>query len=405
MIMNMKKLLIGLLVVTLFAGCKNEVEETPAERTVLIYMAAQNNLSNWSGSGTRFANSDIEEIKEGIENLGNNNLVIYIDKAKDPSANYDDHIPYMLRFRNGELKDSIPMDDSMLPCDPTTMKTVIERAFTDYPAKDYGLVLWGHATGWLFKDSIANNAARNRAYGGSNKNESNQGSGDLWMNIPSLAKTLKALPHLTFIFADCCHMMSVECAYELKDVCDYFIGSSAEIPANGAPYNRIMAAMMDKETFYQSICDIYASRYRSRIPLAVVKSSEMANLADATKTILQAMKAQGLPEYPNLDNLIYYLDRNLYDINHFIMTYATKYGIEAEYQSWKQAFDKAVIYNKFATDWSTMSHVDFDDFEITEENYSGVSMFIPQQKLKSTDNKNIKKMSWYYAADLNSIGW
>jgi hypothetical protein len=285
------------------------------------------------------------------------------------------------------------------------MKAVIERAFTDYPGKDYGLVLWGHATGWLFTDSIANNAARNRAYGGSNKNESNQGSGDLWMNIPSLAKTLKALPHLTFIFADCCHMMSVECAYELKDVCDYFIGSSAEIPASGAPYNRIMAAMMDKETFYQSICDIYASMYRNRIPLAVVKSSEMANLADATKTILQAMKAQGLPEYPNLNNLIYYLDRNLYDINHFIMTYATKYGIEAEYQSWKQAFDKAVIYNKFATDWSTMSHVDFDDFEITEENYSGVSMFIPQQKLKSTDNKNIKKMSWYYAADLNSIGW
>ena len=263
----------------------------------------------------------------------------------------------------------------MLPCDPTTMKTVIERAFTDYPAKDYGLVLWGHATGWLFTDSIANNAARNRAYGGSNKNESNQGSGDLWMNIPSLAKTLKALPHLTFIFADCCHMMSVECAYELKDVCDYFIGSSAEIPASGAPYNRIMAAMMDKETFYQSICDIYASMYWNRIPLAVVKSSEMANLADATKTILQAMKAQGLPEYPNLDNLIYYLDRNLYDINHFIMN------------------------------WSTMDHVDFDDFEITEENYSGVSMFIPQQKLKSTDNKNIKKMSWYYAADLNSIGW
>ena len=220
----MKKILIGLLAMTMlmFVGCGKddpETEDPVAERTVLIYMAAQNNLTLWPNTSNRFAEYDLKEIKKGIESMGDNHLVIYVDKAKDPISGYDDYKPYLLHYRKGELRDSIPLDESMLPCNPATMKTVIEKAFTDYPGKDYGLVLWGHATGWLFKnDSIANNSARNRAYGGTNKNGSNQGSGDLWMNIPTLAKTLKTLPHLKFIFADCCNMMCAECAYELKDV-------------------------------------------------------------------------------------------------------------------------------------------------------------------------------------------
>ena len=389
-----------------FIGCNKDDEETEdpiAERTVLIYMAAQNNLSYWPGSGYRFAKNDLDEIKQALPQMGDNNLVIFVDKSKDPNSLYDDHNPYLLHYRKGELRDSVPLDSTMVPCDPTMMKNVINRVFTDYPAKDYGLVLWGHASGWLVKsDSIASYTARQRAYGGSNLNNSNQGAGDRWMNIPTLAKILKTVPHLKFIFADCCNMMCAECAYELKDVCDYFIASPAEIPGKGAPYNTVVPAMMEKESFYKSICDNYAQYYNNNVPLAVVKTSEMGNLAAATKTVLQSMKAaDNLQQYPNLSNLIYYLDHNLYDANHFIKTNAT----EAEYNSWKQAFDKAVVYKKFAKKWDTMNHVSFFDFDMTEEYFGGVSMFIPQWKLQNTDNVLIKKMGWYYAAGYSSVGW
>ena len=126
----MKKLLIGLFAVALFVGCHkddNEEEDPIAERTVLIYMAAQNNLSYWPGSGYRFAESDLKEIKKGVKNLGDNHLVIYVDKAKDPVSSYDDHKPYLLHYRKGELKDSIPMDSTALACDPATFKTVIKK--------------------------------------------------------------------------------------------------------------------------------------------------------------------------------------------------------------------------------------------------------------------------------------
>ena len=401
----MKKLLIALLALTMFIGCEkdgpnNEVY-TKAQRTVLIYMAAQNNLTYDTGS--RFAGGDLNEIKQGIRNMGDNHLVVYVNKAKDPNTYIDDHLPYLLHYYKGELRDSIPMDSTMMPCDPATLKAVMQRSFNDYPANDYGLVLWGHATGWLFRsDTIAYTGARNRAYGGTNLNESVRGSGDKWMNIHTLAQMLKTQPHLKFIFADCCNMMCAECAYELKDVCDYFIGSPAEIPGKGAPYELIVPAMMEKETFYRSICDKYAEQYNNRVPLAVAKSSEMPGLAAATKTVLQSMKAaDNLPQYPNMSGLIYYLDQNLYDMNHFIKTYAS----EAEYQSWKQAFDQAVIYKKFARRWDTMNHVYFDYFDITEEYFGGMSMFVPQWKLQTTDNQFIRKFGWYYAAGYSDVEW
>ena len=399
----MKKILIGLLAIVTFVGCeKDEPEEDPiAERTVFIYMAAQNNLSYYPIYGYRYAEADLKEIHQGIKNLGNNNLVVYVDKAKDPIASRNDNKPYLLRFRNGELRDSIPMDSTMIACDPATLKAVANKVFTDYPANDYGLVLWGHANGWLIrKDTIASNSVRKRAYGGTNLNESYHNSGDVWMNIPTLAKVLKTLPHLKFIFADCCNMICAECAYELKDVTDYLIGSPAEIPGLGAPYNTIIPAMMEKETFVTSIVDKYAAYYNNRIPLAVVKSNEMTSLAAATKNVLQSMKAaDNLDKYPNLNYLIYYLNHNLYDMNHFIITYASE---DDEYYSWKLAFDKTVIYKKYASRWDTNNCVYFD-FEINETYFGGMSMYIPQKY--SEDNQLIKQFGWYHAAGYESVGW
>ena len=128
---------------TMFVGCHKddpEEEDPVAERTVLIYMAAQNNLSYWPGSGYRFADADLKEIKQAIKNLGDDHLVIYVDKAQDPVASYDDHKPYLLHYRKGELRDSIPMDSTAMACDPTTFKTVAKKAVTDVPGKDYGIV-------------------------------------------------------------------------------------------------------------------------------------------------------------------------------------------------------------------------------------------------------------------------
>ena len=401
----MRKLLIGICALTLFVACHKDDEPTkpdsPVDRTVLIYMAGENNLTNWDNTASgKYVDRDLAEIKIGAKSIGaNNNLLVYVDKA-------DSIPPYMLYFWKGELKDSIAMPES-LTSDPSVLENVARKAFTEYPANSYGLVLWGHATGWVIRnDSVSYNAmARRKAYGGDNGNNTTRGAGTSWMNIPSMAKALAQLPHLDFIFADCCEMMCVECAYELKDVTDYFISSPAEIPAQGAPYNTVVPAMMEKTTFWSSIVDKYYEQNTeslgNKVPLAVVKTSGMTNLANATRSILQSIATeQTIAPYPNLSGLIYYFNREYYDMNNFLLKYAS----EAEYNTWKKVFDDAVIYKKLATEWDT-NNVYFSDFDINETTYGGVSMFIPKYSLQWSDNNTIKQMKWYYAAGYSDIGW
>jgi hypothetical protein len=71
-----KYITISISALLLFASCNREDEPPvviPATRTVIVYMAADNDLS-------ADAFSDIEEIKEGFEETGTN-LVVFIDPA------------------------------------------------------------------------------------------------------------------------------------------------------------------------------------------------------------------------------------------------------------------------------------------------------------------------------------
>ena len=225
------------------------------------------------------------------------------------------------------------------------------------------------------------------------------------MNIPTMAKMLSKLPHLSFIFADCCNFQCLESAYELRHVTDYIIGSPAEIPGVGAPYNTVVPAMFEKTSFWQSIVDRY---YEQRaegfdVALSVIKTSEMENLTNATGIVLPSIKANINGKYPDMSGIIhYYYDQKYYDANHFVL----KFAPTNEYTVWKQALDKAVIYKKMATKWMTIVSWNnyYTDFEMTEENYGGVSIFVPQWS-SASENDNIKKMGWYKAAHYEDIGW
>jgi hypothetical protein len=81
-----------------------------------------------------------------------------------------------------------------------------------------------------------------------------------------------------------------------------------------------------------------------------------------------------------------------------------KYAPEAEYNSWKKVFDDAVVYSKMATEWDT-GKVWFDDFDMNEKTFGGVTMFIPRYNLQWSDNLTIRQMKWYYAAGYSDIGW
>ena len=216
-------IIIILCTLTIVSACKDEDEEETivwGDRTVIVYLSGENSLSS-------VVATDIEEMKRGSRLIGNNNLVVYVDRS------YKSELPWLARIRDGQITDSVSVADIGIDkrdvdsSDPTVMKAVLLYAIRHYPARrDYGLVLWGHSTGWLSSDF---SARRTRAYGIDNGHNSLSNTGN-WMTIPDLQRVLSTVPHLKFIFADCCNFMCLESLYELRNVADYIIGSPAEIP-------------------------------------------------------------------------------------------------------------------------------------------------------------------------------
>lgn len=408
----MKKLLLMLCVLAAFAACSKD-SDAPADktvatgRTVIVYMSGENSLSP-------YVTYNLNEMLDGSKKLGSEDcLLVYVDRSRSSE------LPWMARIQNGQVTDSVSISDMGISTkneyasDPNIMESVLKYAVSHFPAtRDYGLVLWGHSTGWIINsDSIQ----YTRAYGVDNGINSSVDNNGKWLNIPTLARVLRKLPHMKFIFADCCMFMCLESLYELRDVADYIIGSAAEIPQDGAPYQTVVPALFDSDNFATKIVDNYYAQKNGDqknldLPLVAVKMSEMNQLANATRTALQSIKAKQTTTYADLKDLIYYFynDRRafysaehsiFYDAGDFIRAKAS----ETDYNTWKQALEKAVVKKTTSSHWYTAFKWDVfygNNFKATADRQSGVSMYIPQDPSKgnhATYQQDLQKFAWYNA--------
>ncbi|MBQ3632570.1 MAG: hypothetical protein II949_15280 [Prevotella sp.] len=380
----MKQFLTILAALCLLTSCHDDDDRT-YERIVMVYMANDNTGGFYLGQ-----RSDVREMIEGTESLTRDQKVVaFIDNPNEK--------PYILEIAQGDTTRVHQFDESLNSSDATVMGDVLTWIVNRYKAESYGLVLWGHATGWEFTGVAASRGPR-KAYAIEHSTT--------WMQIPDMARALSRLPKLAYIFADCCCLQCIEVDYELRNVADYIIASAAEIPSDGAPYQTVVPALFGTgNDFYKAIVDAYYAQsiYNYREPLSVVKTSELDDLAAATHTVLSTFLPASEMSYPDVSGLIYYYDRAFFDMNDFILRHAS----DNDYQEWRRAFDKAVVYKTMAKRWMA-NHVKFT-FDVTEERYGGVSMFVPQDGNYNLFfdqlNKTISRMQWYSAARLNVFGW
>ena len=391
-----------------------KITRTDAQaKTVLVYMAGRNSLSN-------IVDVDLNEMKRGSKYLVNDdNLLVFVrryDKTEQP---------WLARIKDGEVIDTVSLDGMGIrssdgqdcASDPAVMEGVMRYAFNHYPAKNgyYGLVLWGHGSGWLMMDEVEPN--RSRAFGlddGSNANSQDE----RWINIPTLANILKGMPHLKYIMCDCCNMMCLENLYELRTVCDYVIGSPAEIPGQGAPYDQIVPDLFGDGHFYSRLIDKYYASVNGNLPLTAVQTSEMEHVAQATRQALQAMDPAGgfdAGAYPDMTGLIHYYHTDArtytdaavsffpeYNIFYDAGDFFLKHAPQEVYRQWKQALDKAIVERRNATTWETdkVWQHKYADFTVTDKKMHGVSIFVPQDPAKGNYakyNEDIRQMEWYKA--------
>lgn len=416
----MKHLLILISAALLFVSCGHDDNDTPtpqtiANRTVIVYMSAENNLSLFSAR-------DTVEMLLGTKTLSkDNNLIVYIDRAKESGMKTGQELPSIKKIEGGKSTLIKQYDQDFISTDPEKMTEVLELIAKDYPAKSYGLVLWSHATGWCIEnDSVAvdPNSNLRRAFGRDTGNNTTDAQNNgKWINIPTMAKVLQHLSfRFDYIFADCCNMSNAETAYELRNVTDYLVSSPAEIPANGAPYDKMITYLFGNGIqAYKGLVDAYADAYYSKMPMTVIQMNQMEQLANATRVILSTLEPTADKNFKlnkNAAGLMYYdgvrMDRlcSLYDMNDFLQQNAT----EDNYKQWKQAFDRAVIYKRYADSWTTNGHVLFSLFTPSEEKFGGMSMYIPQTfynnySYSSNYNTTYRNMQWYWAVGWNNYGW
>ena len=180
--MNSKFQIIGILYlffsVFLFTSCQKEdfVVEDPVDRTVLVYMLANNNLSE-------YANQNIELMLSAASKgaLNGGNLIVYLDDKKGNSQ--------LIRITKSKGYEVIKKYEERNSANSIVLKEVIEDMMSMYPAKDYGLIFWGHGSGWMegtTSQTMYNLQKRNlsglpltRAYGV---------DGNYWMNIDNLVE-------------------------------------------------------------------------------------------------------------------------------------------------------------------------------------------------------------------------
>ena len=393
----MKYLLTVLCGFMLFAGCNEDNEVTndteSKENTVIVYVTGDNSLNEFVDENVNDAISATEHLDDSCR------LVMIVDKRYAK--------PYILEVKKGVVEKRTDYDKDFTMTDPAEMKEVLTSVMNEHKSNNFGLLLWGHSTGWF----IESDSVKTRGYGPDSESGTGQTSSK-WINFPTLASVLESLPlKFEYIIGDCCLLQCAEVAYELRNSTHYLIGSPAETTSVGFPYKQIVPYLFDfSESSYFKIADIgnhyYYDTEEITLPLSVVKTSAMQDLASATKGVIEA----GALPYPvSTSDAVYYFkwyDKKnvktpiMYDIRSIMKrNVATNH-----YTQWEKALDAAVIYKKRCNKWIT-SYQWTDDFTVTDDNYGGMSMYFPMEKMDGMPyydcNENIKKMQWYEAAGID----
>ena len=370
-----------------------EEPEGPIERTVLMYVVADNNLSS-------FAEDDLEEVRLGMANVpATTALFVYMDKA------YGN--PQLLKFRNvnGDVREEVVKEyEDRNSTGVEETQEVFQDVFENpaYQAESYALIYWSHCDGW-----IPYPLPSSRWIG------QDAGNGDNRMNLSDFKEIMSQAPHFDFIMFDACFMQSIEVAYELRDYANYYIASPTETPGPGAPYDAVLpyiaqegasAALAD--AYFNVYDDLYAAgagisntNWTGGASICVLNMAELGALAGLT--------AQFLPEEADTQSLveeIFNYDRRSHSDSHYVGYYDWAQMMqtlldEEDYTAWKEAFDSAVVYwNTTPMNYSSSAGM------FSMEGTHGVTHYIPQS-VTSARAEAYRSLEWYEAAGLSKLGW
>lgn len=381
--------------------CFRPEEEHIYDRTVLVYIAAENSLSP-------FYRDDINEMMEAVDDIpANSRLIVYLD---------DTQLPRLISIEKSEegvatKKVLHQYEKEQDSGDPETLHKTMSWVTEQYPSHSYGLILWSHGDAW-----VPAKAPMQRSICIDNNQNSSYNDNGSKMNIAEVADVLSTFPRMEFILFDACFMQSAEVAYELRHTTRHIVASPAEIPGPGAPYDRIVKPMFASPFDASKIAEEYFLAYSDDnresslqdygVLLSVVDCDLMEDFAAITAEMIKKYAAENM-KLP-MGNIQRYCPKptkslpNFYDMNDYMRHLITD---EADYTRWKDSLEKTVYYTVATPWWYSIysnKEVEYVDLDV----YSGISCYVPQSGSLYTDlNSKIRTTSWYTAAGWQQAGW
>lgn len=374
------------------------VKGDTVSRTLLLYLIAENSISD-------YLEDDFDEVKRAAYDLPDDvRLFVYFDNSDTT------HLPSLIQYHpyNKRLIENVvyTFEEDVCSSDTAVLGKVLDVILDDYPTQALDLVMGSHADGWI-RHGV--NTAPNRSIGIDNGKNTYSNTITTTIEIEELAVLLEQLPlKIDRLMFDACLMQGVEIAYALRNAVNWIIASSAEIPAYGAPYDKVVQEFFNPVSGVEGIMYEYKKSYDNETYAAVlsaVRTSCMQELADSTRQYVK--KYFNADSVYNYTSCLAYVPRKApayYDMNSVMK----KFLDADDYEHWKVAFDKVVPYIMVSNSrkvWSNMTYSAYSLVEITDD-CCAVSAYFPQNKsLNISCNNDFKTTEWYKAAGWDIAGW
>ncbi len=371
------------------------VKGDTVSRTVLVYIMAENSISN-------YLKTDFEEIKSAAYTLSDDaRLFVYFDNSDTTK------LPVLYQYHpyDNTLIENVvySFEEDVCSSDTATLGKVLDVIFADYPTKAFDLVMGSHADGWI---NYPSGSALNRSIGIDNEKNSFSNEITTTIEVEELVVLLERLPvKVDRLMFDACLMQGVEVAYALRNAADWIIGSPAEIPADGAPYDKVIPEFFNPVSTVEDIMYEYKSYYDSRnyaAVLSAVNTSYMQELAATTRGLVA--KYFAVDARNNYSAALAYVPGRApayYDVNSVMK----KFLSDSEYSQWKRAFDKAVPYIMVSNSRKVWSNIANRLVNVTAD-CGAVSAYFPQGRTMNTAyNTDFRLTQWYKAAGWDIAGW
>ena len=367
------KYILVLCVSALLVSCISNKKDIIPSHTVIVYMAAENNLYS-------YAQSNINHMEAGYTK---GNLLVFYDNSDKTE------ILKISQDSNSEIVSEVvwSYDGEFNSVDPENMNMILSWIIDRYPADSYGLILWSHGCSWL----PGTPQPKTKWFG------QDLGNGDIRMDIQDF---YRAIPGNTFdyIAIDACFMGAVEVAWELRSKTDYLIAAPTEILANGFPYRDIVPVFFDANPIREKtirIAQLYYDYYTSSSgTISVYYLPEIEELATKTK---QLITSNAFTVWDYNANNVQVMDRPhvngigqnvMYDFVDFFEKNFPQSAVEPL----KTQLDKMIIYKASTPNF----------LEITINTYCGISAYLPKPALTTTNNY-YKTLSWTYVSGYDKL--